>query len=387
MRVVRILAVLSCCVFFQACSQVDDYILGKDNTPKPKPLEAIAFKVDMATTWSVSIGKASKSHAYLKLKPVLRGNVIYIAEASGLVQAINQQNGHVLWSTQVNHSVVSGPTVAEGHVVVGTDSSTVVLLNQVNGQTVWTAHLSEDALSKSVITNHKVIAKTIDGNLYAFDLATGKKLWVAEHGSPSLILKASSSPVSMGELILVGFSDGKLDAVDRDTGRVVWQRSIAYATGASDVERLVDIDADPIIRNNVVYLASYQGYIGALSLDNGQFVWNKPGSVYKNMTLESDTLFLTDSHDVLWAFDRQNGRVKWKQTALKAHGLTEPVLMGNWLIVGDKTGYLHVVSTQNGELLGRKQLAAAIDISPAVSGNTVYVALANGTLDAVRIVR
>lgn len=385
MRVVRILAVLSCCVFLQACSQVDDYVLGKDNTPKPKPLEAIVPKVEMINAWSVSVGKASKSHAYLKLKPVIRGNVIYTADASGMVQAVNKHDGHVLWSNQVSHPVVSGPTVAEGHIVVGTDSSTVVLLNQDNGRSVWSAHLSEDALSKSVITNHKVIAKTIDGNLYAFDLITGKKLWVAEHGSPNLILKASSSPVIMGELILVGFSDGKLDAVDSNTGRVVWQRSIAYATGASDVERLVDIDADPIVRNNLVYLASYQGYIGALSLDNGQFVWNKPGSVYKNMAIESSTLYLTDSHDVLWAFDRQTGRVKWKQASLKAHGLTEPVLMGNWLIVGDKTGYLHVVSTQNGELLGRKQLDSAIDISPAVSGNTVYVVLANGVMNAVRI--
>ncbi|MDP3562376.1 MAG: outer membrane protein assembly factor BamB [Legionellaceae bacterium] len=385
MQVVRLLVLLGYCIFLQACSQVDDYILGKDNTPKPKELTAIVSKVDVTSVWSRPVGKASKTNTYLKLKPVVRSQVIYTADASGLIQAADLKNGNLLWSKQVDHPVVSGPTIAEGYIIVGTDSSTIVLLKQATGQVVWEAHLSEDALSKSIIVNHQVIAKTIDGNLYAFDLATGKKNWVSKHGAPNLILKASSSPIRMGELILVGFSDGKLDAVDVNTGRVVWQRSIAYATGASDVERLVDIDADPIVRNNIVYLASYQGYVGALGLENGQFIWNKPGSVYKNMAIDSNTLYVTDSQDVLRGFDLNNGQVKWKQISLKAHGLTEPVLMGNRLIVCDKTGYLHVVSTHTGELVGRKKLGSAVNISPVVAGDTVYVMLANGSLQALKI--
>ena len=382
---IRMFVVLACAMILQSCSQVDDYILGKDNTPHPKPLADIVQKVDIKTLWSVSIGSSSKKHTYLKLKPVVQKGVIYTADASGMVHAVNAQDGHILWSNKITHPIVSGPTVADGSVVVGTDSSTVVLLNQKDGHTVWEAHLSEDSLSKSLITKHQVISKTIDGNLYAFDISTGKKLWVAEHGSPSLILKASSSPVSMGDAILVGFSDGKLDAIDAVSGREIWQRSIAYATGASDVERLVDIDADPIVRDKAIYLASYQGYIGALSLESGQFIWNKPGSVYKNMAMDRDTLYVTDSKDILWAFDLDKGIVKWKQTALNAHGLTEPVLLGNRLIVGDKTGILHVVSTRNGELLGRKQMNFAIDVSPDVSGGVVYVTLANGNLSAMRI--
>ncbi len=110
-------------------------------------------------------------------------------------------------------------------------------------------------------------------------------LWVSEHGSPSLILKASSSPVAMDHLVLVGFSDGKLDAVNTESGHQVWQKSIAYANGSSDVERLVDIDADPIVSGDMVYLASYQGYVGALSITNSEFSWTKPASVYKNMVI------------------------------------------------------------------------------------------------------
>ncbi|MFI4919928.1 MAG: PQQ-binding-like beta-propeller repeat protein, partial [Legionellales bacterium] len=215
----------------------------------------------------------------------------------------------------------------------------------------------------------------------------GKQLWTADHGSPNLILRASSAPIVLGKLVLIGFSDGKLDAMEIDTGRVVWQRSIAYASGSSDVERLVDIDSDPIVKDNIAYLASYQGYIGALSLADGQFLWTKPGSVYKNMVLSANTLYITDSNDVLWSLNGRNGQVNWKQTALKARGLTEPVLVGSTLVVGDKTGYLHVMDIQTGELIARSRLSGGVTLSPSVAGRNLYVLTDNGMLNQLYFAR
>nr|WP_176695313.1 outer membrane protein assembly factor BamB [Legionella massiliensis] len=375
------LVVLAACLSLQACSKVDDYMLGKDNTPTPAALEPINNKVKITEKWSVPVGGSQRANAHLKLKPEIVGNVVYTAESNGLIQAVNKSSGRLLWAKKVDSGIVSGPTVSSGVIALGTDSSSVVLLKQSDGSQLWQAKASGEVLSKPVIFGSKVIAKTIDGNLYAFNLANGEKLWMSEHGAPSLILKASSSPVVVdNKLVLVGYSDGKMDAVDLQTGHLVWQRSIAYASGASDVERLVDIDADPIVRGNVAYLASYQGYVGALSLTDGQFVWRKPASVYKNMAIDGNTIYLTDSDDIIWSINRQNGQVNWKQVALKARGLTEPVLMGNRLIVGDKTGLLHVLATQNGDLVSRAQVGGAISIAPTVTGNNVYVMSTNGSL-------
>ena len=135
----------------------------------------------------------------------------------------------------------------------------------------------------------------------------------------------------------------------------------------------------------MIYLATYQGYIGALSLSDGQFLWRKPASVYKNMLLKADTLYLTDSNDVLWSIDGLTGRVNWKQTALKSRHLTEPVLLGKELVVGDKTGYLHVIATQTGELTARSQLPAGVSISPSVSGRNLYVLTDNGMLNQLSL--
>lgn len=380
-----IMLLVSICLLIQGCSRVDDYLLGPDNTPKPKDLKQVNSKVKVSQNWSIPVGKPHKTNEYLKLKPVIRNNIVYTADVSGSVQAVDKTNGKIKWTSQLKHSIVSGPAVAAGYMALGTTDSTLVLLDQSNGKELWESKVSGDILSPPAISHNKVIAKTIDGRVYAFDAVTGKQIWSVEHGSPNLVLKASSSPVILGNLVLIGFSDGKLDAMDIETGRVIWQRSIAYSSGFSDVERLVDIDSDPIIKDNVAYLASYQGYIGALSLADGQFIWRKPGSVYKNMLLANNSLFVTDSNDVLWSIDRLNGHVNWKQTAFKARGLTEPVLFQNNLLVGDKTGYLHLISTQTGEILGRSQLASGVTISPSVAGKNVYVLTDNGMLNQISV--
>ncbi|MCL9685019.1 outer membrane protein assembly factor BamB [Legionella maioricensis] len=379
------LLVLLICSLAQGCSQVDDYMLGKDNTPKPKDLKQIEPQIKVSQNWSSPVGKAHKTKEYLKLKPVIRGDIIYTADVSGLIQAVNKSDGKIKWSTQLKHGIVSGPSISEGFIAVGTNASTVALLNQADGRELWQNKVSGEVLSPPALAHQKVIAKTIDGKVFAFDAVNGKQLWTAEHGSPSLVLKASSSPIIVDNLVLIGFSDGQLDALELQTGRVVWQRSIAYATGASDVERLVDIDSDPIVKDKVAYLASYQGYIGALSLTDGQFIWRKPGSVYKNMVLSANTLYLTDSNDVIWSLDRRTGHVNWKQTALKARGLTEPVLIGHDLVVGDKTGYLHFIGSQTGELLARSQLSGGVTISPNVVGKKLYVLTDNGMLNQLSV--
>lgn len=369
----------------QACTQIDDYMLGKDNTLSPTPLTPIKQKVILAENWSVFTGSPGKTNDELKMSPVTDGGVIYTASVDGVVQATDKNKGSIIWSKKLPQYLMSGPAVGNGYIAVASAASSVIVLNQSNGDVVWQANLSGDSLSKPVISGRQLFIKTIDGNLYAFDLKKGDKLWVVDHGSPHLILKASSAPVLFNQLVLAGFSDGKLDAVEKSTGRLVWQRNIAFASGGSDVERMVDIDADPIVRGEQIYLASYQGYVGALSLQNGEFIWQQPASVYKNIAISGDTVYYVDSDSTLWARNRRNGHVKWKQEAFKARGLTEPVLMGNRVFVGDKSGFLHGLDVDTGELISRTAVKAPILLAPVVSSSNIYVLASNGKLSCFSV--
>lgn len=370
----------------QGCTYLDNYWLGKDNTAIPGPLPALTSQVTWTPCWTVSLGKSvHKQDTYLRLKPALDGSLIYVASHQGLVKAINKTTGEVHWSKQQSQKLVSGPAVGENILVLSTDNAGIIVLNKQNGHELWRADVSSEVLSLPLIVDDQVIVKTVDGHLYAFNRQTGEKRWVIDHGAPSLILRASSSPVRFGDLAVVGFSDGKLDAVDLATGRVVWQRNIGYASGSSDVERLADISSDPIVRGDVVYLASFQGYMVAMSLKQGQFYWNKPASTYRNLAIDSKALYMTDAQDILWSINRNNGHVRWKQPALSARGVTEPVKMGRRLLVGDKTGFLHLLDVKNGEFVARHALGSPIIVGPLVSSDRIYVITASGQLQCFSI--
>jgi outer membrane protein assembly factor BamB len=372
----------------QGCTYVDNYWLGKDNAPVPEPLAPLTSTMTWTPCWTVSFGKPisilslgrTSKETYLRLKPVLDGNMIYAASHQGMIKAIHRDTGKVQWSKQLPSRLVSGPTVKSGALVLATENAEVLVLSKQDGHERWRARVSGEVLATPLITEGRVVVKTIDGYVYAFDLKTGTKLWAVDHGTSPLVLKASSSPVRHGNDILAGFSDGKLDAIELETGRMVWQRSMAYARGASDVERLVDISTDPIVRGDAVYLASYQGYWVAMSLLRGEFIWSKPASTYRNLAMNTNTLYMTDSKDVIWARNKNNGQVQWKQPALQARGVTEPVLIGKYILLGDNMGVLHLLDAKRGDLIARYSLESSIIVGPLVEGNHMYVMTASGQL-------
>lgn len=374
---------VACSIAFASCSKVDDYMLGKDNTPKPKKLSTLKNNLPVKQQWSTSVGK-SASTEYLRLKPILENTIIYTANANGMVDAVNT-SGQVVWTNQLKDTLVSGPALGNNFLVVSTDRSNLVVLNKSTGKTLWSAKLSAEILAQPAITRDKIIAKSIDGKVTAFSSRTGKELWSYDHGTSGLVLKASSSPIIYQNKLLVGFSDGKIDALDINNGRLLWQRSLTFASGSSEVETLIDIGADPIVENNVAYLASYQGSIAALSLENGEFLWQTNASVYKNVVMNGNSLFYSDSNDILWSLDKRNGKVNWKNSSFKARGITEPSFSQGNLVIGDKTGYMHLVNAQNGMTIARYKLNSGISYTPLFNNNRVYILTDNGMLNKIKI--
>lgn len=371
--------------FLTSCQTVDDYMFGQDNSPVPSELSSFDSKLKLKEKWSVASGTIKSHDRFLKLKPAIAGNFVYTATPSGLIFAHNKEKGTLVWQKKLGTGIVSGPVVQNDVLFVGTDDASLLALNAKGGERLWKATLSADMLAKPRQSGSYVIAKTIDGNLYALNRTTGQQIWKYSHGAPELILKASASPVIVKNSVIVPFSDGKLDVVSLETGHLLWQRGIVYANGASEVERLVDIDADPLVENDRIFLAGFQGVVGAYALSDGHPIWEKQASVFHNMVLSSKALYIVDASDVIWGLNKQTGQVLWKQEKLKARSLTAPEISGSYLVLGDKTGYLHMLSLTTGAFVSRLALGASISTPPTTEGTGIYVMSANGKLSAFSV--
>lgn len=365
----------------EGCAMLDDYMLGKDNTPAPATLATIKPKVKFSEQWSKSIATAKSNEAFAKLKPAFYEDMVFSASSGGVVEASAKSNGRQLWRQQMKSEIVSGPAVNSSVVIVADAEAKLIALSSDTGQPLWQASVSNQVLAQPVIKANRVYAKTIDGKLYAFDLDSGKQVWRYSHGAPNLILRASSAPLVVGNVVLAGFADGKLDAINRLTGQLQWQRNVSYSQGGSDFERMNDIDATPLVKGGTVYVSSFHGEVAALSLKDGRFLWKKKISTYKDMAVNHNQLFVVDANSQLWALNRHNGMVLWHQKALHDRKLSAPVLTKNGLVVADGYGYLHMLSASTGEEIGRQAMTSASrGAALTVVGNNIYLLSNSGAL-------
>jgi outer membrane protein assembly factor BamB len=84
------------------------------------------------------------------------------------------------------------------------------------------------------------------------------------------------------------------------------------------------------------------------------------------------------------ALDRSNGTSFWKQDRLSRRKLTAPLALGREVAVADAEGYVHLLSRENGEFLGRASTdgsAVSAPMTPVPGGFLVQTR--NGNLYAL----
>jgi len=366
-------------LILSACSTFFD----KDNTPPPAQLVKFKSELNVRNSWYSSTG-AGIDNDYLKLTPSISGSTIFTASRNGTVAANDKVTGKSLWRANVNSAITGGTSTYNNAVYVGTSDGQVIALNQADGTVLWKANTTSEILASPVANRNAVLAKSIDGHVRAFSATDGHVLWnYQEEAGPSLILRGGSAPQLASDSAVVGFENGSLVKLSLSGGREQWQTAVAEPQGIFAIQRMIDIDADPIIVGNRVYAATYQGRIAALHLANGQEIWNHDISSFSGIASDGDNVFVSDAKSHLYAFNSSNGTEDWQQDELEARVITGPAVISNYVVVGDAEGYLHWIDKQDGHMVARTFVnKSGIIATPIVDHNILYVYTKDGHLAA-----
>jgi len=320
------------------------------------------------------------------LLPALDGNAIYTSDPKGRIRAFAVDNGHELWETTVSRMVTGATAAGEGLVVVATKKGEVIALDHTNGRRLWTSNLSSEVLAPAAVGAGVVVVQSVDGKLTGLAAADGKRLWRYERTEPPLSLYGTARPVIVDDAVLTGFASGKIVAVQIRTGKLLWELPVAEPQGRNEVERLVDVDVSPVVVRNVLYAASYQGKIIALDAQTGRLLWSRDVSTYSGMDADAKNIYLTDDHGNVLAFDQRTGASVWKQEQLHARQLSAPRYVDGLVVVGDLEGYLHWLSSDDGHFVARFRIGHSAIRSPAlVNGDSLYVSNQSGNLVALHL--
>ncbi len=380
-RACALLAAASLC----GCTQVRDYLGGEDNSEPPAELVEFRPTVQVKTLWSRDVGAGTRKK-YLKLRPSVAGDRVYAADNRGSVSAYDAANGSAVWETDLDVPIAGGPGVGEGLVMVGTSDGEVIALEAQSGAELWRARVSSEVLSPPGAEDGVIVARTIDGKLFGLGAEDGKRLWVYDRSVPALSLRGTSTPAIADGLAVAGFDSGRLVALVVRDGTPSWETRVAVPSGRSELERLVDLDADPVVFRDTVYAVTFQGRVSAVDLITGTVVWRRDMSSHAGVGVDRRNVYVTDDQSHVWALDRLSSASLWRQQKLQARAVTSPASFREYVVVGDLEGYVHWLRQEDGQFAARVRVdGAAIIAPPVATDEAVYIYSAGGELVALSL--
>lgn len=364
------------------CGTLSGFLGGEDNAEPPAPLVDIEDPVPLQKLWSTSVG-VGFDQQYVKLVPASDGEQLYVADRKGRVAAFDAGTGKEVWSVKTGAAVSAGPGVGKELVLVGTSDAEVLALKAADGSLVWKAAVSSEVLSVPQLGLDAVIVQTADGNVTALAAEDGSQLWIYDRSVPVLTLRGTSTPAVQHGAVIAGFSNGKLVALSEDQGFVIWEASVAIPQGRSELERIVDIDGDPVIVGTAVYVTTFQGSVAVIDLQSGDPGWKRDMSSNTGLGVDFSQVYVTDDKSHVWALARSSGAAEWKLDQLENRQLTAPVPFNDYVVVGDLEGYLHLLSRYDGSVAARVRVdKKGIRARPLLQQDVLYVYGNGGKLAA-----
>lgn len=372
-------------VLLSGCSWLGGWFGGSDSTIPPTPLKPVAETAGIRQLWEARVGSGTENQ-FIRLTPALADGRIYAASRDGTVVAHDALGGQRLWQTDTGLPITGGVGLSDnGLVLVGTDKGQVVALRQADGQEAWRATVSSEVLAPPRAARGIAVVRTGDGKFTGLDARSGERRWISAHAQPALSLRGNSPPVIVQNLVVAGLETGKLLVLSLDRGLPLTEKTIAPPRGRTEIERLIDIDSEPKVFGDTLYLVAYRGSVAAIDMRGGNPVWNRPLSSYAGLDVDARQVYVSDDTDAVLALDRRDGSPLWQQTDLKGRRLSAPVATDNHVVVGDFEGYLHWLDKTDGRIVGRIRAAGkGFSAPPVAAGDIVFVYGDNGALGAFR---
>ena len=358
---------------------------NKSNAIPPKPLVEFTPTLQAKYIWDSNIGNGNANQVDLKLTPSVYNNTIYTSSFDGYITAVDAKNGRQKWSINTKLQLSSPVAVNANTVIAGSLRGELIAVSTKNGKILWASSLPSSLFSKPTIKANVVYVQTHDGSVSAYDISDGKQIWSEKIPTPDLMLIGNSSPVAYKDLILVGTSSGSLWGFKLATGEKLWDNPVALPQSGSQSQQMVDITATPLIDNDTLYIATFQGNLISFDTKVGGVNWQKKASIYNNMSIGNGLLFVTNSDSDLVVYNINNGNIVWQKDTLEGRKLSAPLYYNGNVYVGDFEGYLHIFNAKSGKYLDRLEIGGdGISAQPISVNHQIIVQTNDGTLAAIK---
>jgi outer membrane protein assembly factor BamB len=374
----RLLLLLAAIVSLSSCS------FFKEKVEEPEDLTSYSKNLIVKERWKRSVG-VGLGELYQLVKPAISIDSVFANDIAGRIYAFDRKTGKEKWQNHLKVDLSSGVGLGVSVVLVGSLDGDVIALNQSDGKELWRTNIASEILAPPQTNEDIVVVQTNEGKLYGLDASTGKFLWRYTAKLPLLTLRGTATPQLFGNNLITGFANGKIVAISAKDGVLYWERRIAYPQGQTQIERVVDVDGNPVISGQTVYATSFNGSLTAIA-PNGRLRWTQKISSYQSPLVMDGRVFVTAADGSLHAYDAETGLPLWDNSLLLYRKLSAPQNLAGFVVVSDYRGYVHIFDPELGVIVGRSRFDKEGIRSPMISDGTYLYALGNdGELSSISV--
>ncbi len=210
----------------------------------------------------------------------------------GSLYCVEEKTGRLLWKFQAPDQIRSTPTVVEDNVIVSCCDSNLYILSAKTGKLVDKFDLGSQTKSSPKVWDGHVFVGTEEGVLFNIDLKTVKATWQFEPMSGGHAIRGSAAITD--DFVLYASLDKRVYAVDRKSGALQW----AYVGKGR-------FESSPIVVGQHVIIGGGDGRVCVLQLKTGKKVWDFElgGSIMDAAAIGERTVYIGSDAGKLYAFE------------------------------------------------------------------------------------
>ena len=209
----------------------------------------------------------------------------------------------------------------------------------------------------------------------AWPLARGDTLAGGIAGSslpeePELLWKVTTergwyetTPVIADGTVFIGSTNGFMYALSLEDGEELWkfETDLGFSGAAS-------------YRDGLVYAGDYDGFFYAWDAKTGEEVWSfdSESEVFQGCNFYGENLIFGSGYGYLYCLDAKTGELNWKWLS-EDQIQCFPTIVEDRAFVAGCDGRLHIINLKDGKERGFVELGAPTGSSPAVLGNFLFV--------------
>ncbi len=319
--------------------------------------------------------------------PIVKNHKIFALEPSGILISYDLVAEKKIWQKRIfprqflknyqNPKITYFGGVI--FAIIGTNK--VAAISEDSGDILWSKEISAIPLSTPLSDGEKLYILTNDNKLYALNAKNGDLYWIHSGVFRPAAISGAADLLFYQNSVIASYSSGEIYAIDKNSGESLWSNSLNLSRAINSDFYLNDIDATPIIKNDVIYAVGNGGFMAAMSAKDGSYFWKKELSSLSNFWLSGDFLFVINNENKLLAIHKKNGGIRWiaqlpdykntkkPQTKYIYNGL---IMAGNELILSRFDGELLLISPLDGSLKGEWSIGKKISHSPIISDGKLY---------------